>query len=80
VSRALDLNLFRWSSAEQQAFENWSLALALIPNLRGWSTQEKLDVVRIIRGQARPNEMRYLRLSQRYPRLRREILRMGSTD
>jgi hypothetical protein len=80
VSRALDVNLFRWNSAEQQAFENWSLALALIPNLRGWSTQEKLDVVRIIRAQARPNEMRYLRLSQQHPRLRREILRLGSTD
>jgi hypothetical protein len=80
VSRALNVNLFRWNSAEQQAFENWSLALALIPNLRGWSTQEKLDVVRIIRAQARPNEMRYLRLSQRHPRLRREILQLGSTD
>jgi hypothetical protein len=80
VSRALDVNLFRWNSAEQQAFENWSLVLALIPNLRGWSTQEKLDVVRIIRAQARPNEMRYLRLSQQHPRLRREILRLGSTD
>jgi hypothetical protein len=80
VSRALNVNLFRWNSAEQQAFENWSLVLALIPNLRGWSTQEKLDVVRIIRAQARPNEMRYLRLSQQHPRLRREILQLGSTD
>ena len=78
VSRALDVSLSRWNPAEQRAFENWSLVLALIPNLRRWSPQEKQDAVKIIRAQAGRNEMRYLRLSQQHPRLRQEILRLGS--
>jgi hypothetical protein len=79
VSRALNVSSSRWNSAERQAFENWSLVLALIPNLRGWSAKEKQDVIRIIRAQAGPNEMRYLRLSQQHSRLRDEIVRLGSS-
>jgi hypothetical protein len=78
VSRALDINLSRWNSAEHEAFENWSLVLALIPNLSRWTPQEKHDAAKIIRAQAGPNEMRYLRLTQQHPRLREEILRLGS--
>ncbi|MGA8345331.1 MAG: hypothetical protein WB781_25595 [Candidatus Sulfotelmatobacter sp.] len=78
VSRALDVSLSPWNSAEHQAFENWSLVLALISNLRRWSPQEKQDAAKIIRAQAGPNEMRYLRLTQQHPRLREELLRLGS--
>ena len=80
VSRALDISLSRWNPAERRAFENWSLVLALIPNLRRWSAKEKQGAVKIIRAQAGHNEMRYLRLSQEHPRLREEVLRLGSTD
>lgn len=78
VSRALRLSLSRWNPAERQAFDNWSLVLGLIPNLIRWSPQEKQDVARIIRAQASANEMRYLRLTQKHERLRKELLRMGS--
>ena len=78
VSRALDVNLSRWNSPEREAFENWSLVLALIPTLPNWSRQERQDVVKIIRAQAASSEMRYLRLTQHHPRLRRELLRLGS--
>jgi len=78
VSRALDANLFHWNAAECAAFENWSLVLALVPRLNLWSQQEKQDAVRIIRAQAGSNEMDYLRLTQRHPRLRAELLRLGS--
>jgi hypothetical protein len=78
VSRALDVNSSRWNPAERQAFENWSLVLALIPNLNRWTPREKQDAVGIIRAQAGANEMRYLRLTQGHPRLREEILRLGS--
>jgi hypothetical protein len=78
VSRALDVSLSRWRSPERQAFENWSLVLALIPNLRRWSPQEKQDTVKIIRAQAGLDELRYLRLMQQHPRLRQEIVRLGS--
>ena len=54
------------------------MVLALIPNLRRWSAKEKQDVIRIIRAQAGSDELRYLRLTQQHPRLRQEILRLGS--
>lgn len=78
VTRALNVNLSRWSSAERHAFENWSLVLALIPHLIRWSPKEKQDAVKIIRAQAGPNEMRYQRLTQHHARLRKELLRLGS--
>jgi hypothetical protein len=78
VSRALGVNPSRWNSAGQQALENWSLFLALIPDLSRWSLQEKRDAVEIIRAQAGRNEMRYLRLTQQHSCLREELLRLGS--
>ncbi len=78
VSHALRVNISNWNSGERQAFENWALVLALIPKLRDWSQQEKQDAARIIRAQAGPDEMRYLRLTQRHPRLLHELLRLGS--
>jgi hypothetical protein len=78
ASRAMDVSLSRWNSAEQRAFENWSLVLVLIPDLRRWSAKEKQDVIKIIRAQAGSSEMRYLRLTQQHPRLREELLRLGS--
>jgi hypothetical protein len=46
--------------------------------LSRWSRQEKQAAAQIIRAQAGPNEMRYLRLTQQHPRLREELLRLGS--
>jgi hypothetical protein len=78
LSRALDVSLSPWNSPERQAFENWSMVLALIPNLRRWPAKQKQDVIHIIQAQAGPDELRYLRLTQLHPRLRQEILRLGS--
>ena len=78
VSHALGVTPARWTPLEQRAFENWSLVLALIPDLQRWSPKEKQDMLRIIRAQAAPNEMRYLRLTQQHRRLRAELLRLGS--
>jgi hypothetical protein len=78
VARALGVTLSRWSPAEVHSFENWSLVLALIPNLSRWSRQEKQDAVRIIRAQSAANEMHYLRLTPNHPRLRAELLRLGT--
>jgi len=78
VVRALKINSSRWSLDGRQALENWSLVLALIPDLERWSADEKRQLVGIIRAKAAHNEMRYLRLSQRHPRLRAELQRLGS--
>ncbi len=78
VSGALKIDSSGWSVAEGQALENWSSVLTLMPSLSLWSADEKRAVAKIIRAQAGPNEMRYLRLTQQHPRLRDELLRVGS--
>jgi hypothetical protein len=78
VIRALKINPAHWSPAQQQALENWSLVLALIPELTRWSQNEKQQLVKIIRAKSAPNEMSYLRQTQHHPRLREELLRLGS--
>ena len=78
VARALGVSVSQWSGIEQKAFENWALVLALIPDLARWTAEEKADVLRIIRAKASRDEMRYLRLTRRHGRLRRELLRLGS--
>ena len=80
VTKALRVNSSHWNPAHQHSFENWSLVLALIPDLARWSRKEKQEMIEIIRAQAAANEMRYLRLTQRHPRLRKELLRLCGTD
>jgi len=78
VTRALEVDRARWTPEQQQALENWSLVLALIPGLTRWSPDEKLRLVKIIRAKCGPNEMPYFRKTQHHPRLREELLRLGS--
>ncbi|MGD1023682.1 MAG: hypothetical protein ABR880_12925 [Candidatus Sulfotelmatobacter sp.] len=78
VARALSMNKFRWTPAQQQALDDWSLLLALIPDLNRWTADEKIQLVKIIRAKSAPNEMSYLRQTRHHPRLRRELLRLGS--
>jgi hypothetical protein len=78
VSRALGVSTEQWKDAERRAFENWALVLALIPDLVRWTAKEKADLVQIVRAKANRDEMHYLRLTQQHPRLRSELLRLGS--
>ena len=78
ITRALEIDRARWTPAQQQALENWSLVLALIPGLTRWSPDEKQRLVKIIRAKSAPNEMPYLRQTQHHLRLREELLRLGS--
>lgn len=78
VARALRINLARWTQDQKQALENWSLVLALLPDLARWTSQEKSQLEKIIRSKAAVNEMSYWRGTQRHPRLRAELLRLGS--
>ena len=52
--------------------------LALIPDLARWSPAEKQQLIEIIRSKSAPNEMNYFRQTQRHPRLKSELLRLGS--
>jgi len=80
VCRTLGINLRRWTSAHRASLESWSLVLAMIPDFRRWSTQEKREMIRIIRAQSEPNEMRYLHLTRKHARLRAALLRLGTTS
>jgi hypothetical protein len=79
VTRALKLNPTGWTPSQKHALENWSLVLALIPNLARWTPQEKQSMIKIIRAKSAPNEMLYLRQTQNHSRLRDELLRLGSS-
>jgi hypothetical protein len=78
VTRALRISSDRWSPDEQQSLENWALVLALIPGLARWSSQEKQDLIGIIRAKSARSEMIYLCQTQNHPRLRAELIRLGS--
>ena len=78
VARSLRINPSGWTAAERRSLENWALVLALIPDLAKWSTQEKSELVEIIRSQSGSNEMTYLRLTHHHSRLRAALLHSGS--
>jgi hypothetical protein len=79
VTQALGINPHRWTPLQKQSLENWSLVLSEIPNLTRWTPEEKHQLIRIIRAKSASTEMPYLRQSQHHPRLRSELLRLGST-
>jgi hypothetical protein len=78
VSDALAISAARWNDDERRALENFSLLLALAPDLPRWTEDEKSAVARIVRAKAGADELSYLRLLQKHQRLRREIIRLGS--
>jgi len=55
-----------------------SVALLLIQDLDSWEDKDKELLRRIIEAKTRDSESTYLHLLQRHPRLRNEILRLGS--
>jgi hypothetical protein len=79
VARALKVNAARWTPLQQQALEDWSLVLALIPGLSRWMPDEKRQLIKIIRAKSTSGEMTYLRRTRHLPRLRAELLRLGSS-
>lgn len=78
VSRMIGARTARWNAAEKAAFENLALVLDLVPDLAGWTREEKKGLEEIIRAKAGREEIRYLRLLQKHRRLRKELIRIGS--
>jgi hypothetical protein len=78
VTRALNINSSALPHADQRSLENWSLVLALIPDLGRWTPAEKRQLIKIIRTKGTGDEMRYFRQTQFHPRLRSALLRLGS--
>ena len=78
VSRVLGIRTRDWSESELHALNDLALVLALLPDLDRWNEGEKERLLRIIRAKASVEEARYLRLLQKHPRLRAEVIKLGS--
>ena len=63
---------------ERASFENFAMVLALIPDFASWSGQEKQALLQVVRSKSAVNEMRFLHLTERHPRLRKALLKLGS--
>ena len=78
VERILGVSTSSWTPLQKMAFENFALVLEQARDLQGWKTEEKEDLLKVIRAKARPDEMLYLHLTQRHDRLRAALLKAGS--
>jgi len=78
LARLLDVSLSSWSPLQRASFETLAMVLSLVPEVVSWDEQEKRVLVQIIRAQSAANEMRYLKLTQKHPRLRQVLLKLGS--
>lgn len=78
LEEILSVSTSSWTALEKTAFENLAFVLTQAPDLRRWTSEEKDDLIRIIRAKAKPNEMLYLHLTQRHGRLRQVLLDLGS--
>jgi hypothetical protein len=76
LSRMLNISSAKWNN---NALEDLSLVLALIPDLARWLAPEKRALVAIVRAKSGAPEWRYLRLLQRHVRLRAALIEIGSS-
>jgi hypothetical protein len=78
VGRRLGVDLDSWRGEAQRSAVSLALVLDLIEDLGRWGPEEKAAAVDILRRKSAREEDSYLRRMQRHPRLRNEILRLGS--
>lgn len=78
--RALGAVAARLTEAEERAFSNFAVVLALVPDLRRWTAEEKSAALSVIRAKAGADELRYLRLLCRHAPLRRAIIALGTNS
>lgn len=78
LSRILGVHLDSWGPQEWAGFENFAMVLALVPDVRSWSREEKRALLQVIRAKAAANEVRYLQLTQKHHRLRDALRKLGS--
>jgi hypothetical protein len=81
VRRALSgAGVGKFNEAEERAFSNFALVLALLPDLARWTTEEKRAALAVVRAKAGADELRYLRVLCRHARLRRAIIALGTNS
>jgi hypothetical protein len=80
LARIIKVDTQKLKSEARVAFADFATVLSLIPNLAGWSAEDKDSLRNIIVAKAGRAEMRYLHLLQTHSRLRAAILRLGSQE
>jgi hypothetical protein len=79
IARVLNAKPDRMSAHEQKAFADFAMVLSLVPDLSRWTAEEKAGVLDIVAARAGKTEQRYIRLLQKHHRLRKAILKLGSS-
>ncbi|MGZ4877405.1 MAG: hypothetical protein ACXVIO_04395, partial [Candidatus Angelobacter sp.] len=80
LARTIKVDPKKLRAHARAVLEDFATALSLVPDLSGWSSDDKDALRDIIAAKAGRTELRYLRLLQTHPRLRAAILRMGSQE
>jgi len=78
IKRVLDLDTFRWNDPALRTLEDFSLVLAMIPDIARWNASEKELAARIILAKAGPDEALYLKLMQKHAAMRAAVIGFGS--
>lgn len=79
VDRALGTRPKSGDPVAREAFADLALVLALVPGIGRWSPEEKRAAALVVRAKSGTEEIAYLRLSQAHERLRRAVIRIGSS-
>lgn len=80
LARTIKVDPHKLKAHAQVAFGDFATVLSLVPDLSGWSSDDKAALRDIIAAKAGRTELHYLRLLQTHSRLRAAILRMGSQE
>jgi hypothetical protein len=80
LARQLNIDPLKIRQHEQTAFADFAMVLSLVPDFARWSAEEKTAVRAIIVAKAGATEQRYQRLLGKHTRLRRAIIKVGSSN
>src|SRR5271166_5677014 len=68
----------KWTPLEQSAFKDFAFVLSLVPELKGWTGNQKRALVDITRAKTSADESDYLRLLQGHVALKEALVPLGS--
>jgi hypothetical protein len=78
LSESLQIDIEDWTLTAKRVLSDFAVVLALV-DLSQWSNGEKQLLVKIIQAKSSSDESRYLELMQQHRKLRRELIRLGSS-
>src|SRR5271166_2587657 len=78
LARDLRVDPKKWAPLEQEAFQDFAFVLSLVPELKGWTGNQKRALVDITRAKTSADESDYLRLLQGHVALKEALVPLGS--